>query len=105
VAKRVFGDFRLSLGLVLLTNNIVFTCRRLALFVGISVYVAAPAHAAWPIIHGSRSALRWCYWRASRAECAGPRVGKWVNNLGGIGTAVTGDHAHRWVFSSRCVSG
>ncbi len=90
-AKRVFGDFHGFLsGWCYWTNNIFYVPTVLLYFVGISVYVA-----------GSRArALADNTWFALGASIVllillvalnvrGLGVGKWVNNLGGIGTSLT----------------
>ncbi len=90
-AKRVFGDFHGFLsGWCYWTNNIFYVPTVLLYFVGISVYVAGPgarhladnhlfALAASLVLLGLLVLL----------NILGLGVGKWVNNLGGIGTAIT----------------
>lgn len=90
-AKRIFGDFHGFLsGWCYWTNNIFYVPTVLLYFVGISVFVAGPKAQALADKPGFVLA-------ASIAllvllvvlNVLGLGVGKWVNNLGGIGTAIT----------------
>jgi amino acid transporter len=90
-AKRVFGDFHGFLsGWCYWTNNIFYVPTVLLYFVGISVFVAGPRARA--LADNTRFALG-----ASMVllillvalNVRGMGVGKWINNLGGIGTAIT----------------
>jgi len=91
-AKEVFGDFHGFLsGWCYWTNNMMYVPTIMLYFVGVSVFVLGPAHAS---LADSRSfALT-----ASLALLAilvvlnivGLGVGKWINNVGGIGTFVAG---------------
>lgn len=90
-AKRVFGDFHGFLsGWCYWTNNIFYVPTVLLVFVGISVYVAGPrtrglADNPWFALGASMVLLALLV----VLNVLGLGVGKWVNNLGGIGTAVT----------------
>jgi glutamate:GABA antiporter len=89
-AKEVFGDFHGFLsGWCYWTNNMMYVPTVMLYFVGVSVFVLGPGHAS---LADSRSfALA-----ASLALLAilvvlnivGLGVGKWINNIGGIGTLV-----------------
>ncbi len=90
-AKRLFGDFHGFLsGWCYWTNNIFYVPTVLLYFVGIAVFVAGPEKQSLADRPGFTFA-------ASIALLAllvvlnilGLGVGKWVNNLGGIGTAMT----------------
>ncbi len=89
-AKQVFGEFHGFLsGWCYWTNNIFYVPTVLLYFVGISVFVAGPKAQGWS--DDPRFALS-----ASLAlllllvvlNVVGLGVGKWINNLGGMGTAV-----------------
>jgi amino acid transporter len=89
-AKEVFGDFHGFLsGWCYWTNNMLYVPTVMLYFVGVSVFVLGPGHAA--LADNKAFALG-----ASVALLAlltilnivGLSVGKWLNNLGGIGTAV-----------------
>jgi glutamate:GABA antiporter len=90
-AKRVFGDFHGFLsGWCYWTNNIFYVPTVLLYFVGISVYVAGPratglADKPWFAASASLVLLGLLV----VLNLVGMGVGKWVNNLGGIGTAIT----------------
>jgi amino acid transporter len=90
-AKRVFGDFHGFLsGWCYWTNNIFYVPTVLLYFVGISVYVAGPrartlADNTWFALGASMVLLVLLV----AVNVRGLGVGKWVNNLGGIGTAIT----------------
>jgi glutamate:GABA antiporter len=88
--KRVFGDFHGFLsGWCYWTNNIFYVPTVLLYFVGISAYVAGPRArglADHPIF-----ALGTCMGLLVLLvilNVLGLGVGKWVNNLGGIGTVI-----------------
>ena len=89
--KRVFGDFHGFLsGWCYWTNNIFYVPTVLLYFVGISVYVAGPrartlADNPWFALGASVVLLALLV----VLNVLGLGVGKWVNNLGGIGTAIT----------------
>lgn len=90
-AKRVFGDFHGFLsGWCYWTNNIFYVPTVLLYFVGISVYVAGPrsrtlADNTWFALGASIVLLALLV----ALNVRGLGVGKWVNNLGGVGTSVT----------------
>jgi amino acid transporter len=89
-AKRVFGDFHGFLsGWCYWTNNIFYVPTVLLVFVGISVYVAGPrarglADNPWFALGASMVLLALLV----VLNVLGLGVGKWINNLGGIGTTV-----------------
>jgi amino acid transporter len=89
-AKEVFGDFHGFLsGWCYWTNNMLYVPTVMLYFVGVSVFVLGPGHAA--LADSKAFALT-----ASIALLAlltvlnivGLSVGKWLNNLGGIGTGI-----------------
>jgi glutamate:GABA antiporter len=89
-AKEVFGDFHGFLsGWCYWTNNMLYVPTVMLYFVGVSVFVLGPNHQA--LADNKMFALV-----ASTAllivlvvlNIVGLGVGKWVNNLGGIGTGV-----------------
>jgi amino acid transporter len=90
-AKRIFGDFHGFLsGWCYWTNNIFYVPTVLLYFVGIAVFVAGPGKQGL----ADRPAFTFTASIALLAllvvlNILGLGVGKWVNNLGGIGTAVT----------------
>jgi amino acid transporter len=89
--KRVFGDFHGFLsGWCYWTNNIFYVPTVLLYFVGISVYVAGPR--ARGLADNPWFALGTCMGLLVLLvilNVLGLGVGKWVNNLGGIGTVIT----------------
>jgi glutamate:GABA antiporter len=89
-AKEVFGDFHGFLsGWCYWTNNMLYVPTVMLYFVGVSVFVLGPGHAR--LADSKLFALT-----ASTALLAlltvlnivGLSVGKWLNNLGGIGTGI-----------------
>ena len=89
-AKEVFGDFHGFLsGWCYWTNNMLYVPTVMLYFVGVSVFVLGPNHAA--LADNKSFALT-----ASLAlltlltvlNIVGLRVGKWINNLGAIGTFI-----------------
>ena len=90
-AKRIFGDFHGFLsGWCYWTNNIFYVPTVLLYFVGIAVFVAGPGKQGL----ADRPAFTFTASIALLAllvvlNILGLGVGKWVNNLGGIGTAIT----------------
>ena len=89
-AKEVFGDFHGFLsGWCYWTNNMMYVPTVMLYFVGVSVFVLGPSHAG--LAENKNFALA-----ASVVLLAllvilnimGLGVGKWVNNIGGIGTFV-----------------
>jgi glutamate:GABA antiporter len=89
--KRVFGDFHGFLsGWCYWTNNIFYVPTVLLTFVGISVYVAGPR--ARGLADNHVFALGTCMCLLTLLvilNVLGLGVGKWVNNLGGIGTLIS----------------
>jgi len=89
--KRIFGDFHGFLsGWCYWTNNIFYVPTVLLYFVGISVYVAGPR--ARGLADNHLFALGTCIGLLILLvilNVLGLGVGKWVNNLGGIGTLIT----------------
>ncbi len=88
--KKIFGDFHGFLsGWCYWTNNIFYVPTVVLYLVGIAVYVAGPEAAK---LADDRSftflASLGILWLLVAANVRGLGVGKWVNNLGGIGTAV-----------------
>jgi amino acid transporter len=89
-AKEVFGDFHGFLsGWCYWTNNMMYVPTVLLYFVGVSVFVLGPGHEALAdnkaftvivslVLFGLLVLL----------NIRGLGVGKWVNNLGGIGTGI-----------------
>ncbi len=90
-AKRVFGDFHGFLsGWCYWTNNIFYVPTVLLYFVGISVYVAGPKAVTLADNHAfALGASMVLLALLVVLNVVGLGVGKWVNNLGGIGTAIT----------------
>ena len=89
--KRVFGDFHGFLsGWCYWTNNIFYVPTVLLYFVGISVYIAGPR--ARGLADNPWFALATCMGLLVLLvvlNVLGLGVGKWINNLGGIGTVIT----------------
>ncbi len=91
-AKEQFGAWHgFVSGWCYWTNNVFYVPTVLLYLVGISVYVAGPQAAA--LANDRIFAL--CFsmgllWLLVALNIRGLGVGKWVNNLGGIGTAITG---------------
>jgi amino acid transporter len=88
--KELFGDFHGFLsGWCYWTNNVFYVPTVLFVLVGISVYVGGERASAlgdqrWFVFLISVGLL----WLMAALNVRGLGVGKWVNNLGGIGTAV-----------------
>jgi glutamate:GABA antiporter len=89
-AKEVFGDFHGFLsGWCYWTNNMLYVPTVMLYFVGVSVFILGPNHAA--LADNKSFALI-----ASLAlltlltvlNIVGLRIGKWINNLGAIGTFI-----------------
>jgi glutamate:GABA antiporter len=89
-AKEVFGDFHGFLsGWCYWTNNMMYVPTVMLYFVGVSVFVLGPGHAALAdnkiftvVASVGLMAL------LVILNIVGLGVGKWINNLGGIGTGV-----------------
>src|SRR5436853_6892423 len=91
-AQEVFGDFHgLLSGWCYWTNNMMYVPTIRLYFVGVSVFVLGPAHAG--LADSKSFALA-----ASLAllvvlvvlNIVGLGVGKWINNIGGLGTLIAG---------------
>ena len=89
-AKEVFGDFHGFLsGWCYWTNNMMYVPTVMLYFVGVSVFVLGPGHAAladnriFTVVAsvGLMAVL-------VILNIVGLGVGKWINNLGGIGTGI-----------------
>ena len=89
-AKEVFGDFHGFLsGWCYWTNNMMYVPTVMLYFVGVSVFVLGPGHEGsrrQPDIRADR--FGGAAGTAGGSERGGLGVGKWLNNLGGIGTFV-----------------
>ena len=89
-AKEVFGDFHGFLsGWCYWTNNMMYVPTVMLYFVGVSVFVLGPGHASLAdnkiftvVASVGLMAL------LVILNIVGLGVGKWINNLGGIGTAI-----------------
>jgi amino acid transporter len=89
-AKEVFGDFHGFLsGWCYWTNNMMYVPTVMLYFVGVSVFVLGPGHeglADNKLFTVSASLLLFVLLVVLNIRGLG--VGKWVNNLGGIGTGI-----------------
>jgi amino acid transporter len=89
-AKEVFGDFHGFLsGWCYWTNNMLYVPTVMLYFVGVSVYVLGPGHQALPdnkIFAASVSLALLAL--LTLLNILGLGVGKWINNLGAIGTFI-----------------
>jgi len=89
-AKEVFGDFHGFLsGWCYWTNNMLYVPTVMLYFVGVSVYVLGPSHQALAdnkifALTTSTVLLAVLTW----LNIVGLGVGKWINNLGAIGTGI-----------------
>jgi glutamate:GABA antiporter len=89
-AKEIFGDFHGFLsGWCYWTNNMLYVPTVMLYFVGVSVFVLGPSHAAlgenkWFALWTSVILLL----VLAVLNIVGLGVGKWINNLGAIGTFV-----------------
>ena len=88
--KDAFGEFHGFLaGWCYWTNNVFYVPTVVLYLVGISVYVAGPQAAALADNHAFAAAVSLSLlWVLVALNVLGVGVGKWVNNLGGIGTAL-----------------
>jgi amino acid transporter len=89
-AKEVFGDFHGFLsGWCYWTNNMLYVPTVMLYFVGVSVFVLGPSHAALAdnkaFALGASTILLALL---TVLNIVGLSVGKWLNNLGGIGTGI-----------------
>jgi amino acid transporter len=89
-AKEVFGDFHGFLsGWCYWTNNMMYVPTVLLYFVGVSVFVLGPGHEALADNKAFTVIVSLVLFVLLVAlNIRGLGVGKWVNNLGGIGTGV-----------------
>jgi|HubBroStandDraft_6_1064221.scaffolds.fasta_scaffold71098_2 amino acid transporter len=89
-AKEVFGDFHGFLsGWCYWTNNMLYVPTIMLYFVGVSVYMLGPAHRSLPdnrIFAASVSLALLAV--LTLLNIRGLGVGKWINNLGAIGTFI-----------------
>jgi amino acid transporter len=89
-AKEVFGDFHGFLsGWCYWTNNMLYVPTIMLYFVGVSVYVLGPAHRGLPdnkLFAASVSLALLAL--LTLLNILGLGVGKWINNLGAIGTFI-----------------
>jgi amino acid transporter len=89
-AKEVFGDFHgFFSGWCYWTNNMMYVPTVMLYFVGVSVFVLGPSHqglADNKIFALSASAALLIV--LTVLNIVGLGVGKWINNLGGIGTGI-----------------
>jgi len=89
-AKEVFGDFHGFLsGWCYWTNNMMYVPTVMLYFVGVSVFVLGPSHAG--LADNRTFALVASVVLLSLLvilNVVGLGVGKWINNLGGIGTFI-----------------
>jgi glutamate:GABA antiporter len=89
--KKFFGDFHgFMSGWCYWTNNIFYIPTLLVIVVGISVYVggARAQHLGANTAYVSAASVI-LLWVMIALNIRGLSVGKWINNLGGIGTAIT----------------
>jgi glutamate:GABA antiporter len=89
-AKEVFGDFHGFLsGWCYWTNNMLYVPTVMLYFVGVSVYVLGPGHHALADNKGFALATSTALLAIlTILNIVGLGVGKWLNNLGAIGTGV-----------------
>lgn len=89
-AKEVFGDFHGFLsGWCYWTNNMLYVPTVMLYFVGVSVFVLGPGHES--LADNKRFALAASFVLLTLLtvlNIVGLGVGKWLNNLGGIGTGI-----------------
>jgi amino acid transporter len=89
-AKEVFGDFHGFLsGWCYWTNNMLYVPTVMLYFVGVSVFVLGPGHVALADNKAfALSASIFLLGLLTLLNIVGLSVGKWLNNLGGIGTGI-----------------
>jgi amino acid transporter len=89
-AKEVFGDFNGFLsGWCYWTNNMLYVPTIMLYFVGVSVYALGPGHQGWAdnkLFAASVSLALLTL--LTLLNILGLGVGKWINNLGAIGTFI-----------------
>ncbi len=88
--KGVFGDFHgFVSGWCYWTNNVFYVPTVILYLVGIAVYVAGPRAAHLADDHRFIAVVSLCLlWILVAVNVRGLGVGKWVNNLGGVGTSL-----------------
>ena len=89
-AKELFGDFHgFFSGWCYWTNNMLYVPTVMLYFVGVSVFILGPSHAA---LADSKSFALWTsvilLLALAALNIVGLGVGKWINNLGAIGTGI-----------------
>jgi glutamate:GABA antiporter len=89
-AKELFGDFHgFFSGWCYWTNNMLYVPTVMLYFVGVSVFILGPSHAS---LADNKSFALWTSIILLLALAAfnivGLGVGKWINNLGAIGTGI-----------------
>jgi len=91
-AKEVFGDFHGFLsGWCYWTNNMMYVPTVMLYFVGVSVFVLGPAHASLADSRSFALTISLALFAILVVlNIVGLGVGKWINNVGGIGTFVAG---------------
>ena len=89
-AKEMFGDFHGFLsGWCYWTNNMMYVPTVMLYFVGVSVYVLGPRHAALADSKGfALAASLGLFLVLVVLNVVGLGVGKWINNIGAVGTFV-----------------
>src|SRR5271168_3218749 len=89
-AKEVFGDFHGFLsGWCYWTNNMLYVPTVMLYFVGVSVFAMGPGHEGLADNHAFAATASVALLVALTAlNILGLGVGKWINNLGGLGTFV-----------------
>ncbi|MDP9161001.1 MAG: APC family permease [Acidobacteriota bacterium] len=89
-AKEVFGDFHGFLsGWCYWTNNMLYVPTVMLYFVGVSVFVLGPGHESLADNKGfALGASVLLLTLLTVLNIVGLGVGKWLNNLGGIGTGI-----------------
>lgn len=89
-AKEIFGDFHGFLsGWCYWTNNMMYVPTVMLYFVGVSVYVLGPRHAALADSKGfALAASLGLFLVLVVLNVVGLGVGKWINNIGAVGTFV-----------------
>jgi amino acid transporter len=89
-AKEMFGDFHgFFSGWCYWTNNMLYVPTVMLYFVGVSVFVLGPSHAA---LADNKSFALWTsvilLLALAALNIVGLGVGKWINNLGAMGTGI-----------------
>jgi glutamate:GABA antiporter len=89
-AKEIFGDFHGFLsGWCYWTNNMLYVPTVMLYFVGVSVFALGPSHA---VLADNKSFALWTsivlLLVLAALNIVGLGVGKWINNLGAIGTFI-----------------